>query len=224
MADTVTLNSKFDDAAFAAYHLEAKGERRGGVIVVQEIFGIDAYVKADCARWSDMGFEVLAPSMFDRQEPGFVADHTPEGLQQGFSYVQANGWDNAVADIETCVDWLMVRGPVYVVGYCYGGSAAYLSACKIEDLAAVSCYYGSMIPAHAGDRPLCPTICHFGRLDAHIPISQVENLRAHRPDVAVYDYEAGHGFNNEGAPGYAPEAAELARQRTLSLFQQNGAA
>lgn len=224
MSSTLTLNSKYDDAQFTAYHVEPKGERKGGVIVIQEIFGIDSYVKADAERWASMGFEVLAPSMFDRQEMGFVAEHNADGLQQGFKYLQANGWDNPVADVETCVDYLVKRGPVFVVGYCYGGSVAYMAACKIGDLAAAACYYGSQILAHAHAKPLCPTICHFGRLDAHIPMSQVESLREHRPDVPVYDYEAGHGFNNEGAPGYYPEAAELARKRTLELFEQNGAA
>ena len=224
MNSTVALNSKIDDAPFTAFHVEPQGARRGGVIVLQEIFGVDRYIKEDCERWAKLGFEALAPSMFDRQEMGFVAEHTPDGLQQGFKYLQANGWDNAVADVETCVDWLAPRGPVFVVGYCYGGSLAYMAACKIEDLAAASSYYGGLVPAHANDKPLCPTICHFGRLDDHIAMSGVEAFRAHRPDVAVYDYDAGHGFNNEGAPAHSPAAAELARRLTLELFEQNGAA
>lgn len=224
MASIVTLSSKIDDASFSAYRVEPSGRRRGGVIVLQEIFGVDAFVTRDCERWAALGFEALAPSLFDRQEPGFVAEHTPDGVQQGFRYAQANGLDNATSDVETCVDWLRGRGPVFVVGYCYGGSIAYLAACKIEDLAAASSYYGSLVPAHAGNKPLCPTICHFGRLDQHIPMSQVEDLRAHRPDVKVYAYDAGHGFNNEGGLAYSRVAAELARQRTLELFEANGAA
>ena len=223
MGSNIGLNSKFDDAAFTAYHAPAEGPRRGGVIVLQEIFGVDRYIRHDCERWAKLGFEALAPSMFDRQEPGFVAEHTPEGIQQGAKYLQANGWDNATSDVETCADWLRPRGPVFVVGYCYGGSLAYMAACRIADLAAASSYYGSLVPAHAGDAPLCPTICHFGRLDQHIPMSGVEALRARRPEVAVYDYEAGHGFNNEGAPAHDHTAAALARQRTLELFERNGA-
>ena len=84
MASTIDLNSKFDDSAFGAHHVEAQGRLRGGLIVLQEIFGVDRYIRHDCARWARLGLEALAPSLFDRQEPGFVAEHTPEGLQQGF--------------------------------------------------------------------------------------------------------------------------------------------
>jgi len=221
----ITLRSRIDDAAFQAYHLQPKGTRRGGVIVLQEIFGVDQYVKDDCHRWAELGFEMLAPSLFDRQEPGFVAEHTPQGIEEGFGYARENGLDNPVHDTETCLYFLRERGPVFVVGYCYGGSLAYLSACRIDDLAAASCYYGSMIAQHAHTRPLCPTICHFGKLDAHIPAEQVAaTLRGAQPDLPVYLYDAGHGFNNRGGPAYDRASADLARQRTLELFQANGAA
>ena len=223
----IPLNSKTDDAAFSAFHLQPRLEdgerRRGGLIVLQEIFGVDAYIRHDCERWAKLGFEVLAPSLFDRCEPGFVAEHTPEGLQQGFKYLQATRMDDAVADIETCLDHLLPRGPVFVVGYCYGGSLAYLAACRLGDLAAVSSYYGSMVPQHAEDRPLCPVICHFGREDAHIPLEGVRAFAERRSDVPVHLYDAGHGFNNDGAPGHNLAAAKLARSRTLELFEANGA-
>jgi carboxymethylenebutenolidase len=219
----VTLNSKIDDAEFSAFHVQPKGPRKGGVIVLQEIFGVDSYIRHDAERWGSMGFEVLAPSLFDRFEPGFVAEHTPDGVQAGFKYLQAHRIEDAIADIETCVDYLRPRGPVFVVGYCYGGSLAYLAACKIEDLAGASAYYGSMVPKHAHDKPRCPTICHFGRQDQHIALEGVAAFSAHRPDVPVHLYDAGHGFNNDGAPAHNHAAAKLARQRTLELFDANGA-
>ena len=113
---------------------------------------------------------------------------------------------------------------MFVVGYCYGGSLAYLAACRLRDMAAASAYYGSMIPNHAGEAPRCPTICHFGEQDQHIPLEGVRAFAAHRPDVEVHLYPAGHGFNNEGAPGHNLAAAKLARSRTLELFEANGAA
>ena len=226
MAETIRLNSKVDDAEFGAYHAQPKGRRRGGVIVIQEIFGIDKYVRADVERWAALGFEAIAPSMFDRSEPGFEADHDPDGLAQGFKYVQAATLENALADIQTCIDFLKDRGPVFIVGYCYGGSMVWQAAAKAHGLAAGSAYYGGHIQANAGLKPRCPVIIHLGRLDTHIPADTVKAaVQEASPDVPVYIYEAsGHGFNNDGGPGYDKADCDLARARTLDLFEQNGAA
>jgi carboxymethylenebutenolidase len=225
MGDMISLTSVFDGATFGAYHVEpAAGlHRRGGVIVIQEVFGVDRYVRADVERWAGLGFEALGPSMFDRIEAGYVGEHSPEGFPKAISMMQGTPWDQAVADIETCVNILSERGPVFVLGYCYGGSLSYLSACKLAGLSAASCYYGSLLPSHAADAPLCPTIAHFGRLDQYIPLDGVEAFSAARPEVATYLYDAGHGFNNEGGQAYSADSAQLARQRTLQLFEQNGA-
>ena len=222
--NTVTLESKIDGFAFSALHAPAEGSRRGGVVLLQEIFGLDDYMRADVARWAALGFEVLAPSLFDRAEPSFVADHDEEGLRTGRRYAEAVGLDNATHDTETCVDQLTTRGPAFVVGYCYGGSVAWLAACKIDTVAAAACYYGGLIARHATARLLCPAVLHFGADDAHIPASDAEAVRRAHPETGVFRYEgAGHGFNNAGAPGYHSAAAELARRRTLELFAANGA-
>lgn len=225
MPDLITLNSKIDDAPFQALHAQPTGRRRGGIVVVQEIFGIDRFMRADAARWAGLGFEVLVPSMFDRQQPGFVAEHDPDGMREGMKYAQANGLENPVTDVETCLDVLAPRGPVFVVGYCYGGGVAWLSACRLEDLAAASCYCGGMIQAYVHETPRCPTVLHFGGQDAHIPAETVRTaVAAHHPDLPVHIYEdAGHGFNNEGGMAYEEASATLARRRTLELFEQNGA-
>jgi carboxymethylenebutenolidase len=219
VAEFIKLNSKVDDAEFAALHAQPKGRRRGGVIVLQEIFGIDEFIRKDVERWSELGFEVLAPSLFDRQEPGFVAPHDAEGIAVGRKYLQANGFDNPIDDISTCLDFLKPRGPVFVVGYCYGGSLAWMAACRLGDLAAASSYYGSQVHLHAHATARCPVILHFGTEDHAIPVAQVEGIKAARPDLPIYLYEAGHGFNNQDGA-----AAHLARRRTLELFEQNGAA
>ena len=154
--ETVTLESKIDGFVFTALHAEPVGERKGGVVILQEIFGLDRYVQADVQRWARLGYEVYAPSLFDRQEAGFLAEHDADGVQQGFRYAQANGADNPTYDTETCADELVKRGAAFVVGYCYGGWIAWLSACKIDTLAAVSCYYGGRIAHDAAYKPLCP--------------------------------------------------------------------
>ena len=177
----MTLESKIDGFGFTALHAEAEGPRKGGVVLLQEVFGLDAYMQADVARWSALGFEVLAPSLFDRAEPGFVADHDPDGLQAGMRYAQGTGVDTPVHDTETCVDRLVARGPAFVTGYCFGGSVAWLAACRIDTLAAASCYYGGMIARHAGARLLCPAVVHFGADDAHIPAADAEASRRAHP-------------------------------------------
>ncbi len=221
---TVTRESKIDGFAFTALHAEPEGRRRGGVVLLQEIFGLDRFMRADVTRWAALGFEVYAPSLFDRAEPGFTAEHDADGVQQGMRYAQGIGVDPPTYDIETCVDDLTHRGPAFVVGYCYGGGLAWLSACKIDDLCAASCYYGGMIAGFAAAKPLCPVVMHFGAEDAHIPLDRVDLVRRHHPDLPVHVYEgAGHGFNNEGGAAFHRASAELARARTLELFAANGA-
>ena len=221
---TVTLESKIDGFAFTALHAQPVGERRGGVVILQEIFGLDLFVQADVQRWARLGYEVYAPSLFDRQESGFTADHDANGLQQGFRYAQANGADNPVNDTQTCVDALLTRGAAFLVGYCYGGWVAWLAACRIDSLAAAACYYGGRIAQDAALQPLCPIVLHFGAEDAHIPRDQIDIIKAAHPQLPVFTYEgAGHGFNNLDSAAHHHASADLARKRTLDLFQQNGA-
>lgn len=226
MSDTVTLTSAVDGFAFTALHAQPEGARKGGVVVIQEIFGLDQYVQADVARWTARGFEVLAPSIFDRAEQGFVAEHDPQGFQTGVSYVQKVGIDAMLSDIQACIDELAKRGPVFAVGYCLGGSLVWLAASKLKGLTAGSAYYGSMIAANA-ELPLnAPVVVHLGRKDGHIPAENVKAaIWAAHPDVEVFVYEnSGHGFNNDGRPDSDLADAELARQRTVDLFAAHGAA
>lgn len=220
MAETITLAGA-DGFEFSALHAPAQGPRKGGVIVIQEIFGLDRHVRADVERWAAMGYEAVAPAMFDRIEPGFLAEHDPAGIQAGVAKARATPMDQAMGDIAACRDFLKARGgKVGIVGYCYGGSLSWIAAAQVPGLAAASSYYGSMVQAHAALKPLCPVIVHLGRTDPGIPADEVAAaVAAHHPDVPVHIYEdAGHGFNNEDPARYNAEAAALARRRTLELF------
>jgi carboxymethylenebutenolidase len=198
------------------------------VIVIQEIFGIDKHVRADVERWAKMGYEAIAPSLYDRREPGFTADHDPEGLKAGVAHAMGTPLDQALGDIAACRDFLKAQGgrsggdKVCVVGYCYGGSLAWLAAAKVEGISAASSYYGSVVKANAALKPACPVIVHLGRTDPGIPADEVAAAVAKtNPDVPVYIYEgAGHGFNNESPERYNAEASDLARHRTLKLFDK----
>jgi carboxymethylenebutenolidase len=225
MTDTITLTSARDGFAFTALHAQPEGARRGGIVVVQEIFGLDSYVQADVARWSALGFEVLAPSIFDRRVPGYVAEHEPAAFAAGVGHVKAIGLEPMLSDIQACIDHLAPRGPVFAVGYCLGGSLVWLAAGKLKGLAAGAAYYGSMIAANA-DLPLnAPVIVHLGRKDPHIPADAVKaRLAEAQPDVPVHVYEnSGHGFNNDGRPDSDLDDAGLARERTLALFKAHSA-
>ena len=216
MGEHIEIESTAADGfAFGAYHATPSGAARGGVIVVQEIFGIDENIRRDVDRWASLGFEAVAPSLYDRREPGYASGHDPEGFASGIAHAQATPLDQALADIAACRDYLAPRGKVFIVGYCYGGSMAWLAAGKLDGLSGSSSYYGSMVRDNAGLAPKCPTIVHLGRLDTYIPADEVKAaVRAANPDAPVYIYEdAGHGFNNEDS-----DSADLARRRTLELF------
>lgn len=225
MAETITLTAAHDGFAFTALHAQPEGPRKGGVIVIQEIFGLDRYVREDVTRWAARGYETVAPSMFDRGEKGFTALHDEAGFARGRELAVANGPDNAIGDIQACIDFLKNRGPVFIVGYCYGGTMAWLAAARAESLTAAASYYGGQVAGMARFDLKAPVIVHLGARDPHIPADEVKAaiLAAH-PEVPVHVYAAsGHGFNNDGRPESDLADAELARQRTVAFFAQHGA-
>ncbi|KIZ40420.1 MULTISPECIES: dienelactone hydrolase family protein [Rhodopseudomonas] len=223
MIEPTTLKSQIDGFEFTALHASPGATRRGGIIVLQEVFGLDEAVRGDVARWAGLGFEVIAPSLFDRQERGFVANHDAEGLKIGLRYATENGDDNPISDVQACIDALKRRGPVFLVGYCYGGTITWRAAARTKGLAAASSYYGAGVAASAEMTLSCPIICHFGAKDPYISAeASVIAISSAHPDVPVHVYEnSGHGFNNEG-PDADPADVRLARERTLKFFEANG--
>jgi carboxymethylenebutenolidase len=222
MGDLIKLKSGADDFEFSAYHAAPTGPRKGGVVVIQEIFGIDEHIRRDVDRWASLGYEAIAPSLYDRREPGFVAGHDQAGMTAGVGHARATDMDVAMADLDACRARLASAGKVFVLGYCYGGSLTWLAAARVEGFSGASSYYGSMVLANTALKPKCPTIVNLGRDDGGIPADEVKAaVEAAHPDVPVYIYEgAGHGFNNESPERYSAEAADLARHRTLELFDK----
>jgi carboxymethylenebutenolidase len=222
MGETIKIAGA-DGFEFSAYHEPSFTPRKGGVIVIQEIFGIDRHVRADVQAWAKAGYEAVAPSLFDRREWSFTAEHDPAGLQAGVAHARGTPLDQALSDLAACRDFLKARGEkVCVVGYCYGGSLAWLAAGKLDGIGAASSYYGSLVQANAALTPRCPTLIHLGRTDPGIPADEVaaEIAKHHGDKVPVHIYEgAGHGFNNQSPERYNAEAADLARHRTLELFE-----
>lgn len=213
-----------DGFTFGAYHVQPTGPRKGGLILIQEIFGVNADIRRTSDDFAALGYEVLAPSMYDRVEKGFVRDdHSQDSLAAAMPIAQANGLEKPVVDLQAAVDFLKTRGPVFVTGFCYGGSASWIAATQVNDVAAASCYYGSLLPNLAHLTPKCPVIAHFGATDPFIPMENVERFKAEKPDVPVYLYDAGHGFFTKGGMAYDEKARDLSLQRTLALFDANSA-
>jgi len=222
MTGTIIELTSGDGFRFGALHVPAEGARKGGLVLVQEIFGINSYMVEACERFAAEGYEVIAPSMFDRQKKGFVTEtHTDADIAEGGGYARANGLENAMADISACIAAL--EGPVFITGFCYGGSMAYIAACQLDGLSAASGYYGSLVPAFRDTAPKCPAIVHFGQHDAHIPMDGVRAFEAARPDVTVHVYDAGHGFARRRSDDHDTHADDLAFRRTLDLFNQAAA-
>jgi carboxymethylenebutenolidase len=212
------LKSQADGFEFEAYHVQPKDARRGGLVLIQEIFGVTQGIKELANGFAEDGYEVLAPSMYDRCEPGFATPRDPAGLAKGFGFAKATPWDQALADIQTCIDAL--DGPVFIVGFCYGGTASWLAACRLTGLSGASCFYGGGISGFVDETPKIPTILHFGKLDAHITSEHWDKITAAHPEVPLFLYDGDHGFFSHDRPDYNPEPARLARLRTLQLFHQ----
>ena len=220
MTGAMTTMTMSDGAEIAVYRAMPDGVRVGGLVLVQEIFGVTDHIREMANEYAADGYEVLVPALYDREHPGFEADYTGPDFARAVELArELHPFDLSLADVQTCVDALHPRGPVFVVGYCYGGSVAWFAATRMHDVAAASGYYGSLIAGAKGEEPKVPVILHFGRFDGGIPMDGVEALIAEDwPRAEVYVYEAGHGFNSDRRKDYHEPSAELARERTLELF------
>jgi carboxymethylenebutenolidase len=213
-----------DGFEFDAWHVKPQGPRKGGVIVIQEIFGVSSHIKHMAERFAAEGYEAIAPSMYDRAAPGFAVEphEVDANMPRGRELAIGNGPENAMSDVGGVFDRLKDSGKVCVTGYCYGGTMSWLAAARIQGMAAASCYYGGNIPGMAALQPKCPVICHFGTKDIHIPKDKVDAFSAQHPDVPVYWYEADHAFARKGGTAYDAAADSLAFERTLELFAKAG--
>lgn len=218
-----------DGAKIGIYHAQPQGERpdqrRGGVVLVQEIFGVTEHIREMADEYAGEGYEVLAPALFDREHPGFEAGYTGPEFERAVELARTlHPFEQSLSDVQTCIDALAQRGPVFVVGYCYGGSVAWAAATRLEGVAGASAYYGSMIPRFAEEAaPRVPVVAHFGRFDSGIPMDGVDAVIAKAfPLAQIHVYEAGHGFNSDRRKDYHEPSAELAKERTLALLRANG--
>ena len=225
MAEDILLKSKAGD--IGAYLALPKGTPKGGIVVVQEIFGVNHHIKAVTDKFAADGYIALAPRFFDHIKKNIELGYTPDTIAEGRTYVMTQGFtDKAVQDVEAAIAELKKRGArkVAVTGYCWGGTIAWLAATRLKP-DAVSGYYGGGIHGAKSEKPTVPTQLHFGDKDMHIPMAHVNEIRKLHPEVEVYDYPADHGFHCDergswDAAFLEAAASKKAMERTLAHFKK----
>jgi carboxymethylenebutenolidase len=206
-----------DGHTFDAPLAVPNGGAAGGIVVVQEAFGLSSYVRGLCDEFAGEGYAAIAPALYDRQQRGAAWDsHEGEALEHARRLRRGLVWTDVMKDMAACVERLREFGRVGVVGYCVGGSVAWLAGLELPVSAVVS-YYGRDVVDHLDRAPRCPAMLHFGDRDHLIPVADVERIRDAFPGLPVYRYDAPHGFDRDRAG----EAASLARARTLEFLRRH---
>jgi carboxymethylenebutenolidase len=220
MGEMITLAAE-DKFKLAAYRATPAGTPRGGVVIIQEIFGVNSHIKRVSDGYAADGYGVIAPALFDRVEPGYETGYAQADIERGRAVRGKIAWDTMLTDVRAAVAELKRAGQqkVAVVGYCMGGSVAWLSATRIDGLAAAVGYYGGAVAEHAGEQPRCPVMLHFGETDASIPKEHYEKVMQMHPKVPVHVYPAGHGFSCDERASYHEPSARLARERTIAFLR-----
>ncbi len=219
MGRTISLTAK-DGHKLAAYRADPKGKPRGALVVIQEIFGVNHHMRNVTDRFAGEGYVAVSPALFDRVERGIELGYDPKSIEAGREIRAKVPLDGTLADLQAAIDYARQFGKVGVVGYCWGGGLAFLAATRLPGTAAAVGYYGGMVAAHAQEKPKAPAMLHFGEQDQSIPMSDVETVKAARPDVPVFVYHAGHGFACDERGSYNEEASKAALERTLRFFAE----
>jgi carboxymethylenebutenolidase len=211
-----------DQHSLGAYRADPQGKAKGGIVVVQEIFGVNHHVRAICDRLAALGYSAVAPAVFDRFVRDFECGYTPDEIANARSYLGNLNWDHMMADVTAAAASLKGTGPVGIVGFCMGGTVAFLGACRVPGLSAAVAYYGGMIGKFADEKPKCPLQMHFGEKDEGIPMATVEEIKKKQPQAETYVYPgAAHGFNCDERASYNKAAADLAWSRTQEFLAKH---
>lgn len=219
-----------DGFVFPAYVAQPAGQPRGGVVVLQEIFGVNAHIRAVADGYAAAGYLAVAPATFHRVKAGVELGYTPDDMSAGMALkttVEALGMNPAapgvLQDIQAAIDHAAGAGKVGVVGYCWGGLLTWRTACLLRGVSAAVPYYGGGITTEAevARQPKCPVLAHFGEKDHWIPLDGVEAFKRAHPEVEVHIYGANHGFNCDHRGAWDASAAAQARERTLAFFGQH---
>jgi carboxymethylenebutenolidase len=211
-----------DGHELGAYRSAPSGRPRGGVVVLQEIFGVNSHIRDVADGFTAEGYLALAPALYDRSSVKDVEmGYTKEDIARGRALREEFSWDDSVKDVESALNALRGEGlRVGSVGYCWGGSISFLAAVRLPLDAAVV-YYGGQILPYVNENERCPLLLHFGKRDASIPAGDVDAIQKAHPRAIVHWYDADHGFNCDHRAQYDDASARLARERTLAFFAAN---
>lgn len=217
MGAFITLQAS-DGVSISAWRADPAGAPRGGIVVVQEIYGVNHHIRGVADFFASQGYLAIAPAIFDRVRKDVDLSYSGADRQTAMGLLGKADTQKMMLDVAAAVPIANAGGKVAVVGYCLGGSLAYLAASRLPDVSAAVCYYGGRILDAKDDTPKVPTILHFGEKDAHIPIARVREFAAAHRDLPVFLYPADHGFNCDERDSYDAPSAALARSRTLEFL------
>jgi len=212
-----------DGHKLAAYRADPAGKPRGGIVVIQEIFGVNSHIRSVADGYAADGYLAIAPAMFDRVQKNFEVGYTPDDMTRGRETRAKVTDDMALKDAEAAIKAASSAGKVGIVGYCWGGLLTWRASAKVSGLSAAVPYYGGGMttPEESAISPKVPVLAHFGNNDHWIPLDTIEAFKKAHPEVEVHVYESGHGFNCDQRGSYNAEAAKLARERTLAFFAKH---
>jgi len=221
MGKDITLKSK-DGFELGAYVAEPQGKPRGAIVVIQEIFGVNHHIRSVTDRYAQLGYLAIAPALFDRGEKNFQSGYDGAAMDKARGMVGKIPLDQRLADTQAAIDHVKSAGKVAVLGYCMGGSIAFLSATRLSGVAAAVGYYGGQVAQFAEEKPKAPVMLHFGEKDQSIPLTDVEKIKAAQPGVPVYVYMgAGHGFHCDERGSFNAEAAQVAACRSQEFLAKH---
>lgn len=214
--------SAVDGFTLDAWLATPVGQPKGAIVIAQEMYGVTDYLKGVTAFYAGQGYLAITPALYDRRERNCVLAYNEADRDRVHEMYKSMDWEKSLLDLDAGRRLVAKAGKVAVIGFCWGGSLAWMAACRYDYQAAVA-YYGSAMPDYAHEKSRCPVIAHVGDADTSFPPARVAAFRALQPGVPVYTYpDTPHGFDNETRPArYRPEAHRLARERTLAFLARH---
>jgi len=219
MSEWIKLKAS-DGHELDAYVAQPEGNPVAGLVVIQEIFGVNSHIRSVADSYAQDGFLVVAPALFDRVEKNVDLGYEGEDRQKAMALYPKLQIDAALLDVSAASEYAREKtGKTGVIGYCFGGTVAWLCSTRLKNISAAVGYYAGGISNFAAEAPTAPVMLHFGNLDKHIPREGIDGLQAAHPEVEIFWYDADHGFNCDQRSSYQPEASRRARERSLAFLK-----